>query len=156
MLAMRRASWESNAKARADPFGGSGDIGEPPSSLSPQTLGYARRLREEPNSWYDGDGKDLPYPLVAQEFVTDADLFKWWGPNTKRTMTRRRANNNLYKRRIFEDEVQKCDVEWHLPQEIRGYEDNSNPHIAWVSREVRAAGLTEALVARRAERRRSQ
>ena len=67
MLAMRRASWESNAKARADPFGGSGDIGEPPSSLSPQTLGYARRLREEPNSWYDGDGKDLPYPLVAQE-----------------------------------------------------------------------------------------
>ena len=103
-LATARRRVQQKEAPKTDPCGGFEEEGA--KHQNTQTEKHWKRLKEEPNAMVDNQGKPLPFSILAQEMVVDSHDWDWYGAQTKRATTRRRANINFYKRRVFWDTME--------------------------------------------------
>ena len=99
-----RRQQEQQAAPKTDPSGGFEGRSWCPERTQSET--HWKRLREEPNSTRDMQGTYLPFTILAQEFIVDTKDWDWYGTQTKRATTRRRANISFYKRRVFLEDLE--------------------------------------------------
>ena len=71
---------------------------------------HIQALIAKPGERVDGKGDSQEFGRMAAELVVDTADYRWYADVPKRTVTKRRSNLSVYKRRVFTD-----DEDWSDP-----------------------------------------
>ena len=83
---------------------------ESPEPIFTDLPSHIQALIDKPGERVSGIGDSQEFGRMAAEFVVDTADYPWYADVPKRTVTKRRSNLSVYKRRIFTD-----DEDWSDP-----------------------------------------